>query len=51
MNMSEGLHECLCIMCMPGPHGGQKKAPDTLELELLMVVSRHVDAGRQTMAP
>lgn len=33
------LHVCLCI---PGTHGGWKKAPEPLELELQ---SHHVDAG------
>jgi hypothetical protein len=29
----------MCIMCMPGAHGGQKRVLDLLELELQMSVS------------
>jgi hypothetical protein len=36
---------CLCIMCMPGTHRGQKKALDSLKLELQTVVSCHAGAG------
>ena len=36
------LHVCLCITCMPGAHRGQKRASDSLELELQMVVSHCV---------
>lgn len=30
---------CMCPMCVPGAHGGQKSVLDSLELELQMVVS------------
>jgi hypothetical protein len=42
------LHICMCITCMPGFHGDQKRASDPLEPELQMVVSHHVGAGIQT---
>lgn len=32
-------------MCVPGAQEGRKKVPDALELELWIVVGRHVDAG------
>jgi hypothetical protein len=28
------MHECLCTMCLPGIHGGQKRVSDPLELGL-----------------
>jgi hypothetical protein len=34
-----------CIMCMPGSHGGQKRALDPLGLELQTVMNCHVGAG------
>jgi hypothetical protein len=34
-------------MCMPGAHGGHKRALDPLELELQGVVSYHMGAGNQ----
>ena len=37
-----GLHVCMCTMCMPGAHGGQKRALDLLELQLWMLESHHV---------
>lgn len=37
----------MCSKCMPSAHGGQKKAPDPLELKLQMVVSRHIGSGNQ----
>ena len=33
---------CLIYGCVPGAHRGQKRASDTLELELQMVESHHV---------
>lgn len=33
--------------CVPGGHGGQKRVPDMLVLELQTIVSRHVGAGAQ----
>lgn len=44
MCMSVYLHGFLCIMRMPGIHWGQKRASDpTLELDILMAVSNHVN--------
>ena len=39
----------VCITCVPGAYGGPK-ASDPLNLELQMVVSCHVGAGKQTNA-
>lgn len=39
--MSVYLHVCIDTMCMPGAHGGQKKASNPLELELEKVVGHH----------
>jgi hypothetical protein len=39
------VYVCLCTMCVPGAHGGQKRAPDPLDLELEMVVMHHVVLG------
>lgn len=38
------VFECFaCVyVCVPDAHGGQKRASDPLELELKIVVSRHV---------
>jgi hypothetical protein len=36
------LSTCLCTMCVPDDHGGQKKALGPLVLELKMVVSHHI---------
>lgn len=38
----------MCVMCMPGAHGDQKKVLGPLELELQVFVSHHVDAGNLT---
>lgn len=27
------LHVCMCIVCMSGAHGGQKRAQDPLDLD------------------
>lgn len=35
------------IMCVPDGHGGQKRMPNPLELELKVVVTHHVGAGNQ----
>lgn len=40
------LHVCMCIICMPFAHRGQKRASGTLELELQMVESYYVGAGK-----
>lgn len=37
--------------CVPGAHGGQKKASDPLGLESQTVVSCPVDAGTSTWIP
>lgn len=42
-----GLHVCLCTRFMPGAIEGQKRASDSLGLEL-GVVSSHVGAGNLT---
>jgi hypothetical protein len=34
-----------CMWCMSGACGGQKRVFDSLELELPIIVSLHVDAG------
>lgn len=39
-----GVHACLCTMCMPVAHEGQKGALDSLELELSTVVSHNLGA-------
>ena len=39
---------CLCTRCMPGACLGQKRALDTLELELWTLVGPHVHAGNWT---
>lgn len=36
---------CLCTLCLPGAGGGHPRASDPLQLEFLMAVSLHVDAG------
>jgi hypothetical protein len=44
------LHACLCITWTPGTYRGQKRALDSLELELQMVVSCLVGARNWTLA-
>ena len=39
----------MCTTCIPGDCGGLKKISDLLELELLMVMSKHV--GRWKLIP
>ena len=39
-----GLHVCMCTVCMPGAHGGHKRALNPLAPE----VNHLVDAGNQT---
>jgi hypothetical protein len=39
------LHVCLCTMCVPCAHKGQKRASDPLELDFQTVVSHHMGAG------
>jgi hypothetical protein len=41
---------CMCIMCVPGVRGGQKRASDHLALELQMIVVGHIDTGRAASA-
>lgn len=36
------LHLCMCPICMPGSHEGQKKASDTLDMD----VNHDVYAGQ-----
>lgn len=38
----------VCIACMYGTARSMRRAPDALDLDLLMLVSCHVDAGEQT---
>lgn len=45
MCMSLCLYVCICTMCIPGSHEGQKKVLNPLEVELPMVVSHHFSAG------
>jgi hypothetical protein len=42
------LPTCMCTMCLPDTHGGQKRVTETLELEVRMVSNHHVCAGNQT---
>lgn len=39
---------CMCIVCIFGVHGGQKRASDSLKLVIQFVVSCHVDDGSQS---
>lgn len=39
------LHACICITCLPGACGDQKRASDLLELGLQTVVSHCMGAG------
>lgn len=39
----------LCTTCLPGAYAGQKRALDSLRLELQTIVSWHVDAGIWTL--
>jgi hypothetical protein len=38
---------CIHAYCVCGTHGVQKRTLDSLQLELWMAVSHHVDAGNQ----
>ena len=40
---------CLCTICIPAAQRGQKRASDSLKLELQMVVSHHMGAGNQIL--
>lgn len=43
------LSACMPVyFCIPGMHGGQKRALDTLRLELKLFVRQHVSAKYQT---
>lgn len=44
MDMDVFLNICLCIMCVSGAQGGQKRTLGPLGLELKMVVNHHVAA-------
>lgn len=39
------LHIRMCITSVSDAYGGEKNVLDPLELDLWMVVSRHVDSG------
>lgn len=45
--LSVWVYPCMCAhdMCVPGTQGGQKMAPDPLELESQVVLSHHVHIG------
>lgn len=43
-----GLPACMYTVCMPSLYEVQKRASNSLELELEMTVNQHVDAGTQT---
>lgn len=45
------LRHAHVISCKPVAPGGQKRILDPLELEILMVVSHHVDIGDQIQPP
>lgn len=45
------LHVGTCTTRVLGACGSQKTGSDTLELELLVVLSRHVGARKQTLGP
>ena len=45
------LDICLCTMCMPGACRGQKRALDSLELELQRTVHYHLGAGKLSLGP
>lgn len=49
--MSVSLHVRMCNTCKPDSLRGQKRALESLELELLMIESRHVVAGNRTHVP
>lgn len=37
----------MCTTCMTGTHEDQKKASDSLELKLQVIVSHHMDSEKQ----
>lgn len=39
------LHVPMCITCMTGAHGGQKRTPEPLKLELKVLEGSHAGAG------
>ena len=41
---------CLWIACLPGPHTGEKKVFNSLDSEVMTVVSSVVGAGNQTFS-
>lgn len=45
MCVSICLNVCLCTRCLPSAHRGRKRATESLNLELQMIVSIHVDVG------
>jgi hypothetical protein len=38
-------------MCVPGAYGGQNTTLDSLELEIQMIMSHHMDARDQIQGP
>lgn len=44
--LSVCLPVCLCNSCVSGVHGSQREASDPVELELQVVVSYGVGAGK-----
>lgn len=44
MYMSVFLYGCVCTTCVPRVHGGQKRALNSVELHLQIVVSHHMGA-------
>lgn len=48
MCMNILLHICICTICLPGALGEQRRALDTLELELQVIVNCHLDSRNQT---
>lgn len=43
------LHLCVCTTCVPDVRGGQKRALDSLILELEMVVNHQVSTENRTL--
>lgn len=48
-------YECFDYVCMysmmPRAHGGQMRVLDPVVLKLQMLLSHHVDTGKQTLGP
>lgn len=43
------LYAYLSVESMPGAHGAQKRASDTLDLEFEVIISHHLGAGNRTL--